>query len=402
MLKSKRRRNEMKTLKILTTLLALFTIIAILPVFVAAQTTETNPQIKWDFGSLASQCDYPFMAVEITGRFETYVDLSNDVIAKDYIQQAIDAAIKLCPNIMKKTGISIDVSLYSPENKILITGKLDLASKKLEYRNYVVEAIKLSKAQKKAEEEIKDRLKKEGIYTSIDWQIIPSPLGGLNILGKSKVDVDLSEDTTARLYIATARDVALLRMEGHKLKFIQIYLYSPRGPQDKYYIDAFIDFDRGTFTCRNYAAEYIAQEKAQEEAKHQRQKNIDKYIVPFMKRHNVGMWFNQHSPVVKQLFANPYSLKGKVIGFIGKFESMASENSGYFWIGHEGGTFGSPFPPIVLKKIPSSKFTKPGEKFAMAARVEGITNISVPAFGQLTTVEVIFIAAEEPFPGNLE
>jgi hypothetical protein len=121
-----------------------------------------------------------------------------------------------------------------------------------------------------------------------------------------------------------------------------------------------------------------------------------------MKRHNVGTWFNQRSPVAKQLFANPYSLKGKAVGFIGKFGSMASENSGYFWIGHEGGTFGSPLPPVVLKKIPSSKFVSPGEKFAIVARVEGVTSISVPSFGQIPTVEMIFVATEEPFPNNYE
>lgn len=106
--------------------------------------------------------------------------------------------------------------------------------------------------------------------------------------------------------------------------------------------------------------------------------------------------------MTQQLFANPYSLKGKIIGFIGKFVGMTSANSGYFWIGHAGGTLVGNQPPLVIKNIPSSKFTKSGEKFAMAARVEGITNISVPIFGQLTTVEVIFTAAEEPFPGNLE
>ncbi len=386
----------MRTLKILTALLALFTITAILPVCAATQTTEIGPQIKWDFGSLATQCDYPFIAVEITGRFETYVDLSNDVIARDYIQQAIDTAIKLCPNIMKKTGIFINISLYSSENKVLVTGKLDLASKKLEYHNYVVEAIELSKAQQKAEEEIARRMKEEGLQ--IDWEIKDRGHWGVEITGKFRNAADLSDDAAAKRFINLAKDIALLK---HPKRAVTIYLFSPKGPQDKYYILAYTDA-WGELKYTNYAAHYATQQKAQEDTKRHRKMAIEKYIVPFIKKHNIYIWINDRDPVTNQLFANPYSLKGKIIGFIGKFAGMTSANSGYFWIGYAGGTLGGNRPPLVIKKIPSSKFTKPGEKFAMAARVEGIANISVPTFGQLTTVELIFIAAEEPFPGNLE
>lgn len=344
--------NTMHTMKIL---LALISLTAILPVF-AVQTTEKNPQIKWDFSMPAIQCmqwSYPFINLEITGKFETYVDLSDDATAKGYIQQEIDAAIKRCPNIITKQGL-IQISLYGPKNEKLIEAQFNLTSKKLEYRNYARESLESLKAQKKAEEEIAQRMKEGGFQ--IDWEIKNTPLG-VDITGKFKNAVDLSDDVTAKRFINVARDIVLLK---YPKRAVTIYLFSPKGPQDKYYILASNTSPSGELKYINYAAQYAAVEKERG--------IVHEEIINFMRQNKVKVWFDTFTKL-GQLQRNPFQFEEQIIGFTARFERMIAKDRAIFTV------VNTIMPEMIVKNV-LYEFANPNKIFLLAGKIRKINATS--------------------------
>ena len=111
-------------------------------------------------------------------------------------------------------------------------------------------------------------------------------------------------------------------------------------------------------------AKEVAEAQAQQLQAQQRQEQAEQ-----KKKSEIASIFKSNSVTrlvtIDQLAANPFVFKGQVVAIRGYFSQMNSETRATF---HVGDSF------FVVSGVPSSKFTRQGDAFILAARVIGKTS----------------------------
>jgi hypothetical protein len=105
----------------------------------------------------------------------------------------------------------------------------------------------------------------------------------------------------------------------------------------------------------------------------------------FIAKFKVTEWLKSNE--LSQLNSNPFQWKGKVIAFEAEFGQMLSEDSGIFGLP-------SDMVFIAVKNLPSARFTRTGERFLLAGRVQGFCQVQLPLLGNTSVPELSFIGVE--------
>lgn len=137
------------------------------------------------------------------------------------------------------------------------------------------------------------------------------------------------------------------------------------------------------------AITYYTNMALEEERKKSQKDWHARWIEPFLRKYGVEVWIDTND-MKGRLASNPFQWKGKVVGFEAEFGGMLSEDSGIFDLGG--------FCLVVMKTLRSAQFTRTGEMFLLAGRVQGITQAALPLLGNVPVPELIFIGAEKAPP----
>lgn len=129
-----------------------------------------------------------------------------------------------------------------------------------------------------------------------------------------------------------------------------------------------------------------------------KQTEVKKLLDTFLRKYEVGVWLDSKE-MGSQFVSNPFQWKGKIIGLVGEFGGMLSEDSGFF--AANPNLLGPVL--IVMKKLPSARFTRTGDRFFLAGRVQGMSQVQLPGlFGNMNVnaPELSFVGAE-PAPSSM-
>ena len=90
----------------------------------------------------------------------------------------------------------------------------------------------------------------------------------------------------------------------------------------------------------------------------------------FREKNQIIEWI-ESKDIQAQFNVNPFYWKGNVVGSIGEFKTMLSEDSGLFAYKGSGNC-------VVVKNLPTIRFKRAGELALLAARVQGMTQVDTP------------------------
>lgn len=151
------------------------------------------------------------------------------------------------------------------------------------------------------------------------------------------------------------------------------------------------EFRNQKISLGNYInfVQQIETQRREIEATAKKQIETKKMLDAFLQKFKVDIWLASNE-MISRLASNPFQWKGKIVGFEAEFGGMLSEDSGIFDLGN--------FVLVIVKGLPSTQFTRSGEWFLLAGRVQGTSQTQLPFLGNVSVPALSFIGAAKPVP----